>query len=200
LSYPACPGWRSGPFKVLVAAAGSFRHTGSATLLLARFGQVSTLRTIRYWSVSDQKWRPLINVAAALDGPDERLRRPDFTPSELREGKDLYFLQSETRLSTVVVERLRVLVVRPERIVVEIENVSAARLGPITLIGPGETRSIYFIQRLASDIWGYYGVGLSASDPGGLLGVGDASLVNRAVALYRHFIGVPTDRDPPAAR
>ena len=47
LSYPACPGWRSGPFKVFVAAAGSFRHTGSAALLVARSGPGSTPPTIR---------------------------------------------------------------------------------------------------------------------------------------------------------
>ena len=170
-------------------------------LLLARFGQISRLKTVRYWSVSDQKWRPLIDVAAALETADGRQRRPDFTPGELREGKDLYFLQSETRLANVVVvERLRVLASAPDRIVVEIENVSAVRFGFLTLVEPGGTRSIYFMQRLDSDIWGYYSVGLSAADPGGSLGVSDASLVNRAVALYRHFIGVPTDRDPPAAR
>jgi hypothetical protein len=32
-----------------------------------------------------------------------------------------------------------------------------------------------------------------------LLGVTDRSYVNRAVALYRHFIGIATDRDPPLA-
>jgi hypothetical protein len=28
----------------------------------------------------------------------------------------------------------------------------------------------------------------------------ESSAVNRAVASYRHFVGIPTDRDPPAAR
>ena len=27
-----------------------------------------------------------------------------------------------------------------------------------------------------------------------------ASSINRAVAFYRHFVGIPTDQEPPAAR
>jgi hypothetical protein len=28
----------------------------------------------------------------------------------------------------------------------------------------------------------------------------EASLVNRAVAIYRHLTGIPTDQEPPASR
>jgi hypothetical protein len=30
--------------------------------------------------------------------------------------------------------------------------------------------------------------------------IGVASSINRAVALYRYFVGIPTDQDPPVPR
>ena len=47
---------------------------------------------------------------------------------------------------------------------------------------------------------GYYGLVLSSQDLIPLAGVRDASLINRASAFYRHFTGIPTDREPPQAR
>ena len=63
---PACTGWAPAA-GTLVALAGKFRFEGSADDLLTRMGAISALRGIRYWSVSDNAWRTLIEHASALD-------------------------------------------------------------------------------------------------------------------------------------
>jgi hypothetical protein len=66
-------------------------------------------------------------------------------------------------------------------------------------------RSIRRQPQLKSDI---LGLSLNAGRLKHLLGdrwhnrmiAGNASsAVNRAIAFYRHFVGIPTDREPPAA-
>ena len=51
---PACTGWAPAD-GLLVALAGQFRFEGGAEGLLTRFGAISTLQGIRYWSVSDHR-------------------------------------------------------------------------------------------------------------------------------------------------
>jgi len=196
---PACSGWRSGEFKLVVALAGSFPHAGTAGELLGRFGRISLLRNIRYWSVSDREWRLLIQDAAALDGAEARRRRADFGVEEMKDGRALYFVQEETRLSVPVAYRMRVLEFRPDRIVVQTENVGAVRMALIPLVEPGGIRAVHFLERIAPGLWGYYGLVLSGPDVGLFARVRDASLINRAAAFYRHFVGIPTDREPPQA-
>ena len=67
---PDCVGWTSPGFDVLVVLAGSFADPGTAQDLLARFGAISRMTAIRYWSVTDQAWGPLVTSATALSGPD----------------------------------------------------------------------------------------------------------------------------------
>ena len=196
---PACLGWPREPFRLIVALAASFRHDGDADALLARFGAISTKRGLRYWSVTDKAWRVLISDAAALAGPDAHQRRPDFTPDEMKSGADLYFEEDDNRSSGSVVYRLRVLQARRDRIVVETENVTPIRAFFVTLFPPGSLRATYFLERREPDTWGFYGLSSTGAEASALASVSEASYVNRAAALYRHFIGVPADRDPPLA-
>src|ERR1044071_7483597 len=168
-SFPACSRWRTGTFKVLVALAGSFRHSGTADELLSRFGRISELTSIRYWSVSDKEWRPLIEEAAALLRREANERRPDFGVAELKDRREQYFLQTDSRLSVPVIYRMRILEFRTDRIVVETENVTAVRIAGVTVIQPGEIRAVYFLERISPGVWGYYGLALSGQDLSGLL-------------------------------
>lgn len=195
---PACTGW-SAESGVLVALAGRFRFEGSAKDLLARFGAISTLRGMRYWSVSDRDWRTLITQATALDGPDLMRPRPDFTVAEMKGEDGVYFAHDDNRTSGEVIYRLQVREFRPNRLVVATENVSSVTKLLLTLIKPGGLQSVHFLERQAPGIWNYYGLAQTSEDLTPLLVVPDASYVNRAVALYRHLIGVPTDRDLPLA-
>jgi hypothetical protein len=55
------------------------------------------------------------------------------------------------------------------------------------------------VEQRGPGLWGYYSLSRTGKNASRLVGGHDGSYVNRAVAFYRHFIGVPGDRDPPAA-
>ena len=134
-------------------------------------------------------WRTLITSATALDGPDLDRPRPDFTLAEMRSGADLYFAQSENRAGGDVVYRLRVRDFGPDRIVVAIENVSPVSRYLVTLFNPGDLASVHFLERRRPGVWGYYGLAWAGDSLISRLAVPEASYVNRAIALYRHFLG-----------
>ena len=117
----------------------------------------------------------------------------------MKRARVLYFAHDDNRTSDEVIYRLRVSELRQNRLVVMIENVSPVRKLTLTLAEPGGLQSVHFLERKTPNVWRYYVLGRAAEDLPPLLGVTDSSYVNRAVALYRHFIGIPTDRDPPLA-
>jgi hypothetical protein len=188
-------GTSSGLPTLALALTGAFHHTEGADALLARFGRISAVRGVRYWSVTDRRWQPLITEAAALSGPDPGLRRPDFTPAELKSGGGLYFALRGNRFSGEVLYRLHAHVAKPERLIVTVENVTPVRFLLLTVFAPGDLRSTYVLQPIAPGIWGYYALVMVRT---GRLAIGhEASYANRAVALYRHTVGIPTDLAPP---
>ncbi|TDH57922.1 hypothetical protein E2C06_35350 [Dankookia rubra] len=194
----ACTGWASPHPILLVTLAGSFRYEGGAPDLLARFGRISSLRGIRYWSVGDRGWRTLVTGAAALDGPVTRRRRTDFAVAEMARGVDLYFAQEDSRSSSEVIYRMRVLESEPDRVAIAVENTTSVRFLLVPLFAPGDLRCTSYLERLSPGVWGYYalwGIRAGAQTSGH-----EASSVNRALAFYRHVAGVPTDQEPPVAR
>ena len=124
LAGPRSTGWTAKGAGVLVALAARFSYGGSSDALLAHFGAISTLKGLRYWSVTEGGWRTLITSATALSGPDLDHPRPDFTLAEMRSGKELYFAQGDSRAAGDVVYRMRVGEVSPTRLIVAIENVT----------------------------------------------------------------------------
>jgi Family of unknown function (DUF6675) len=186
---PACTGFTAKGDGVLVAVAGSFPFTGSAEALLQRFGAVSALKGLKYWSVTEGGWRTLITKATALEGPDLSVPRSDFTLAEMRSGADLYFAQSENRAGGDVVYRMRVQDFGPNRFVVRIDNVSPVSRYLVTLFNPGDLASVHFLERRGPEVWSCYGLAWAGDSLVSRLAVPEASYVNRAVALYRHLLG-----------
>jgi hypothetical protein len=186
---PACTGFTAKGDGVLVAVAGSFPFTGSADDLLARFGAVSALKGLKYWSVTEGGWRTLITHATALEGADVDRPRLDFTLAEMRSGADLYFAQSENRAGGDVVYRMRVRDFGPNRFVVGIDNASPVSRYLVTLFNSGDLISVHFLERRGAGVWGYYGLAWAGDSLVSRLAVPEASYVNRALALYRHFLG-----------
>jgi hypothetical protein len=176
---------------VLVALAARFSYGGSADALLARFAAISTLKGLRYWSVTEGCWRTLITNATALTGPDHEHPRPDFTLPEMRSGKDLYFVQSDNRAGGDVVYRMHVREVSQTRLVVAIENVTPVQRFMLTLFNPGDLQSLHFLERQGPNVWSYYGLAWAGETTASLLAVPEASYVNRAKAFYSHFVGLP---------
>ena len=63
-----------------------------------------------------------------------------------------------------------------------------------------ELRSVVraFLERRSPDVWAYYSI--TRILPAGFLARGhEKSYINRAVALFRHYMRLPTDAEPPAA-
>jgi hypothetical protein len=192
---PACTGWtpKEG---TLLAIAGQFRYLGNVEGLLARFGGISTLPGLQYWSVTENGWRTLITHATALDGADPARPRADFTAAEMKGGSDLYFTETDNRSSQPVIYRMHVRAT-PANLVVAVENVTPVRRFLLTLFAPGDLQSVHFLARTALGIWSYYGLARTGVAIGSLVGVKEESYVNRALALYSHFADTPIDPDRP---
>jgi hypothetical protein len=204
---PPCTGWTSRKFTTLVALAARFRHDGDVDGLLERFGAISALTRVRYWSVSKSQWRDLVEEAYAVaDGAgkgDDAKPRRDFSAAELRAAREVSFHEDDTGPAGGAMYRLRLLEVEPTRLVLSVENVTVVRVMFLSVFVPGALQSVYFLDLLAPEegIWGYYSLTrATVSDIGDLMAPHQtASAINRAAAIYRHIAGIPTDQEPPLA-
>jgi len=193
---PRCTGWSAQQFTVLVETAGATHLTGRADDILARLARISDLTTIRYWSTTRDRWRPLIPDAAALEAPDPDRRRGDFTAADLRAGP-VFFWQEENTPLDEVTYRMTVREADADTVVVEISNALAARAGPFERVPPGHHTFFYRFDRREDGAWTLYGLMRSGSGPRLIARVGRKSYGNRAVALFRYLAGQVTDGAPP---
>ena len=196
---PGCIGWPAASrSKLVVTLTGSFHFDGTMSMLLARVGTISALRSVRYWSTTDKKWGPLSNDAYALTGPDANSRRRDFLPTELVKGADLYYWEDDVRTGPAVY-RLRVWESAPERFIISSDNVTPIRQFWFTLFKPGMLQSVLVIERVAPSIFGVSVLTRTGEGASMLTAGHDSSYVNRATAMYRQLAGIKTDQEPPAA-
>jgi hypothetical protein len=196
---PSCIPWAPGNYRLIVALAGSFLYDGNAAGLLARFGAVSKMKGLIYWSVTDKEWRPLITDASSVSRADGRERRADFTTAEMKVGTDLYYEERDSRSDDPVIYRMRVLESTADRIVIATENVTPIKSFFIALFPPSTLRAVYILQRREPGTWTIYGISSTAEKASALATLSQGSHVNRAAALYRFFLGVPGDREAPLA-
>lgn len=197
---PNCTPWRRGAATIVTGLAGHFEYAGSADAMLARFGAISSLVEVRYWSVTDSHWNNMFVRAVALDGPDSKKTRRDFSAAELHSGRTFYFVAADNRSGKDAVSRLHVTTADSEHLVVETENVTPLRWAFLTYAVPGNFQTWYFLDRDSDGTWRYYSLTrvLYASSLFGSV-IPNKSYINRAEAMFRHFVGLPTDRDPPVA-
>jgi hypothetical protein len=196
---PACTGWSAVGFTTLVTIVARFRHTSEAGGLLRHIGAISDLAGTRYWSTTHKQWQTLVVDAYALTGLQSGQRREDFAPDEIEEGKVVYFEQADN-LAGKAVYRMHIAEASANRIVVDVENVSTIRYLLIPVFHPGEMQSIYYLDRESEGVWRYYGIVRTGKNANGLIAGNESSAINRAVAFYRHLVGIPTSQEPPAAR
>jgi hypothetical protein len=196
---PACIGWPAIGFSTLVTTVARFPYTGGAESLLKHVSAISELAGIRYWSTTHQAWQTLVVDAHTLTGPKGNQRRGDYGADELKEGRVLYFEQADN-LSGKAVYRMHIAEATAVRLVFDVENVSTMRYLLVPLFHPGEMQSIFFLDRESENVWRYYSIVRNGKDASSLTAGHDASSINRAIAFYRFFAGIPTDSEPPAAR
>lgn len=196
---PACTGWNERGFTTLVTIAARFHEASPADGLLLHVGAISGLAGTRYWSTTHKQWRTLIIDAHALTDSQSGQRRENFTANDMKKGKDLYFEQTDN-LSGKAIYRLHIAEASGDRLVFEIENVTTMRHLLIPVLHPGEMQSVYFLDRESDGVWRYYSIMRTGRNANGLIAGNESSSVNRAVAFYRHIVGIPADQEPPAAR
>src|SRR5690242_13658190 len=143
---PACTGWSAVGFTTLVTIVARLRHTSEAEGLLRHIGAISELAGMRYWSTTHKQWQTLIVEAYALTGFEAGQRRPDFTPNEMKEGKEVYFEQVDN-LSGKATYRMHIAKVSADRLIFDVENVSTIRYLFVPVVHPGEMQSVYFLDR-----------------------------------------------------
>ena len=194
---PACSGWTAPGFRSLVAVTGAFRLPGGVPAVLARLGAVSGTVGVRYWSVSKKAWEPLITAAHSTDAGGRA--RADFAAAEMMPGAALSYSQTDTGSGTVQY-RSRVIEAGPDRVVLTTENATTIRAMLVPLFSPGELQTLTVITRQPGDAWAYSSLTRTGARASGLTDGHEASAINRAVAMFRHVAGVPTDQEPPAAR
>ena len=196
---PACTGWSAPGFATLITIAARLRNPSGAQGMLGHLGAISERTGMRYWSTTHQRWQTLVVSAYASVGPESGHRRQDFTPDEMTPGKVLYFEQVDN-LTGAATYRMRIDEASPDRLVFQVENVSAVHYLFVTLFHPGEMQSIYFLDRESDDVWRYYSISRTGRNASRLATGHESSSINRAVAFYRLLAGIPTDQEPPAAR
>ena len=171
----------------------------STAALMERFGAISKLLPVQYWSTTEHKWRPMVSAAAAIVSNDSRQPRADFSLAELLAPGDRYYSLTDTRSGRATVYRLRVRTPRSTELTVDIANVDPIKQWGITLYAPDGLHTLYILRQRVPGIWAYYSI--TRLLPASFLAEGhDKSYINRAVALYRHLVGVPTNTEPPAQR
>ena len=185
-------------FSTLVTIAGRFRENSGEEELLRHIGAISKLAGTRYWSTTHQRWQTFILDAYALTGA-QGVRRGDFAPEEMKQGSVLYFEQVDN-LSGKGIYRMHIAEVSANRVVFDVENVSVMRYLLMPVLHPGDAQSVYFLDREPENGWRCYEMVRTGKGANRLISGNESSAINRAVALYRELVGVPTDQEPPAAR
>jgi len=181
-----------------VTVASVVRTTDSPDAVIGRFGAISKLQTIQYWSVTDHKMRPLVSSAFAILRAGSTQARSDYSASELATGEDHYYLTTDTRSGRAITYRLRLREGQRGRVVVETSNVDAVKQWGFTVYDAGGLDTLYFLDERSPGVWAYYSI--TRVLPVSFLAKGhEESYINRAVALYRHYMRVPTDAEPPSA-
>ena len=152
---PDCGALPSRDFELLVRLTASFNGPADIDALLARLGAVSALKGATYWSYTDKKRLVLFNEAFAVDKPGSTQPRPDFTATELRSGAELAFVHNDNRSSHLSPYGLRLVKATPDRVQVQIENLTDMRMFGLLLVAARETHWSVTIERLGPGRWGY---------------------------------------------
>ena len=127
-----------------ITVASTVRMSNSQNAFIERFGSISTLSAVQYWSTTDHKWRPLVSSASAIASANSTLPRADYSLAELVTGEDRYYSVTDSRSGRAVTYRLRLWENQPTGVVVESANVDAIKQWGITLYAPGGLRTLYF--------------------------------------------------------
>jgi len=187
-----CLGWPSGA-RLIAALASRFHATGDVPQRLSR---ISNWPSIRYWSISEQSWRPLALSVSALDSAGRPIG--DVPAEAVAAGRDTLFVERDEHTGETTY-RLRVLARSADRLVVATENVTPIRLAILTAFDPGALQTVVFLQREDPDLWSSYQITRVGPASNALVLGHTGSFLNRLEAVRRYLAGRPTEGGPPIA-
>lgn len=192
-----CPSILNGSAELVIVLASRFVHAGTVQDLATRVGAVSVLKGLKYWSVTDQRWRVLISEAFAVDDTKTLQRRPDFTASEILSGKTLLMAQRDTRSAGLNYYALQTTSHNIDHLTVSIVNLTDIRFLFATLFKQRSLISAHFLTHLGGDEWGYYSLTVVKDAP---MKGQEKSFINREAAYLRFVTGQRPEKEPPVAR
>lgn len=182
-----------------VTVAAVVRTSFDEKALIERFGAISQLRSAWYWSTTDQAWRALVSSAYATESANAVTPRADYSDVDLTAGTSLYYRVADSRSDLAINYSMQLAVGPAGHIVVDTTNIDPVKKWGLTLYGPKSLRTLYFLNELSPGVWSYYSI--TRVVPATFLANGhDKSFINRAVALFRHYLGLPATSAPPPAR
>jgi hypothetical protein len=126
---------------------------------------------------------PLAREAWALNGPNTKDRRGDFSLAELKAGTQLYYWENDS-LTGETVYGLKVYEANADRAVIGTNNVTPVRKVVFTLFKPGASRSAVFLQRVSPGVFGAYILTSAMQGTSSLVEGHEDVYVNRARAIY----------------
>ena len=188
---PACVAWKQSSADAVAASAGRFLEPDGVDALLARFGAVSGYTNIMYMSQHGNGWRSLVRRAKALSTPNESDARDDFTLDEMKAGKPLHLFMGGTAVNSIVY-RMTVLERTEDKLTLAIENTSTLRVIGIPLLREGAGQFLFNFERDIGDVWKGYVMLRIGSALNNLMRPSINEYETRAVGMFRHFAGLPT--------
>jgi hypothetical protein len=188
---PACLDWKQSTMDAVAASAGRFEEPGGVDALLARFGAVSAFSNIMYMSQHGNGWRHLVKRAYALGSANENDVRADFTLDEMKSGRPLYLFMGGTAVNSIVY-RMAVVERSDDKLTLAMENTSTLRVIGIPLLREGAGQFLFTFERDTGDVWKGYVMLRVGSAVNNLLRPSINEYETRALGMFRHFAGLPT--------
>lgn len=187
-----CLQW-TGKTKLVVAVASRFHASDN---VFDRQIDVSAWPSVKYWSTTKQKWRPLVVAVSVIDATGSFSRDGS---TRLSAGHDRLFVERDEYTGNTTY-RMRTLEHSDSRLVVSVENVTPIKLAILTVFEPRALQTVTFVEReKSSGIWSTYQITRVASGSSSIALGYKGSFLNRLEAIRRYLAGQPTDQEPPLA-
>jgi hypothetical protein len=195
-SRPACADLIKGQFSLYVTLTGQLAPA-TADNLLRRFGAVSALHGLPYWSFSEGRRETLIRDAVPVSGTGEQMPASDFALSDMKNGSDLFFRQTDNRSASGVIYRMRVLEHAQHRLLIAVENTSPVKFLFMTLFQPGDLQTVYLLEQAKDRTWRYYNLSGIRGSSWATGSGSEKSYMSRALSMFAHFAGHEVADVPP---
>jgi hypothetical protein len=141
----------------------------------------------------------MVSNAFAVGSARSEKPRADYSPDELSDGNPHYYRVTDTRTYDAINYRLRMWSSSGGHILVETTNVDPIKKWGITLYRADGLHTLYYLNERAAGIWSYYSI--TRAVPATFLAKGhEKSYINRAIALFRHYMSLPITGEPAGAR